>query len=251
VRLELEAWVDRQAERAFRQGLTDSLFSGEPFERRLISVAARVPNLGGSIRRELHVPGFFPLFFHPRLLDIVEQILGEEIRLYPNYSARPKLPFDGPVLLWHQDAAYTPAANPEAERLRSGALRMMNVWASLVPARPENGCMQFVPGSHRLGVVSHVETDNYLMIAEHALLPYRDLAIDIPTDPGDIVIFSNMLFHTGQLNRSEIIRWSCDWRYQDARQPTLRVQRGHLARSRACQTEVTRTAKEWVEQGFC
>ena len=34
-------------------------------------------------------------------------------------------------------------------------LRMVNVWTPLVPARVENGCMQFVPGSHQQDVLPH------------------------------------------------------------------------------------------------
>ena len=45
------------------------------------------------------------------------------------------------------------------------------------------------------------------------------------------MLFSNLLFHQGLPNRSRTVRWNLDWRYQDARQPTLREDQGHIARS--------------------
>jgi len=75
-------------------------------------------------------------------------------------------------------------------------------------------------------------------------------AIPIEMDPGDIVLFHNLLFHMGLPNRSHMVRWSLDWRYQDARQPTLRNENGHIARSRSHPERVVQSAKEWVSLTF-
>ena len=86
----------------------------------------------------------YPLFFHPGLLDIAAEILGPEIRLYPNYTARPKIPeWGGTEVLWHQDGGYTSdgSANKAVE-----TMHMANIWIPLVPAAVENGCMEFGPG---------------------------------------------------------------------------------------------------------
>jgi len=75
----------------------------------------------------------FDFFFNGRLLDIVESFLGTEIRLYPNYYLRPKMPGDEAFqVLWHQDAAYTDNFGSKGN---VEALRTVNCWASLVPAR--------------------------------------------------------------------------------------------------------------------
>ena len=145
----------------------------------------------------------FALFFHHRLLDIVEKLLGPEIRLYPNYTVRPKLPeHAGTQVLWHQDAGYT-AGNkhgndPDAGSMTVEQLRMVNAWAPLVPARQENGCMKFILRTHLLGPVSHTTKEYYLEIVEQELKPRMNDAVDIAVDPGDVVLFSNLLFHMGQ-----------------------------------------------------
>lgn len=52
---------------------------------------------------------------------------------------------------WHQDEAYwDPTLSYES----------LGVWVALQPVNVENGCMQFVPGSHKLDVLTHHTQDN-------------------------------------------------------------------------------------------
>lgn len=240
----MEELVEREAAKLLAAGKVADPLADAPFETRLARLYAAFPEAAPkSFRPELHLAGLFPLFFHPRLLDTVETFLGGEIRLYPNYTARPKLPDHAPTLvLWHQDGGYT---GGQVE-----ALRMVNVWTALVPARVENGCMQFVPGTHRLGPVPHVSREHYLEIREDYLTPRESQAVAIETDPGDVVLFHNLLFHQGLPNRAQTIRWSLDWRYQDAAQPTLRAESGHLARSRRDPERAVKNAAEWANLTF-
>ena len=255
VRAEIERWVDREANQWMADGTIDQLHENAPFETRLIHLMESGAPPRKTIRQELHLPGMFGLFFHPALLDVVENFLGTEIRLYPNYSVRPKLP-DDPMtqVLWHQDAGYTASGqhgrDTSAGGMTEDQLRMINVWTPLVPARPENGCMQFIPGTHKLGIVPHTDRGHYLEIVADSLQPYLNDALDIVLNPGDVVLFSNLLFHMGQPNKSATIRWSCDWRYQDARQSTMRTERGHIARSHSSPDSEVKSADEWAELMF-
>jgi len=244
VRTEMEALVEQQAQKLLAAGKIADPLREASFQTRLARLyASCLDDAPTSFRRELHLSGLFGLFFHPRLLDVVETYLGGEIRLYPNYTVRPKLPeWKGTEVLWHQDGGYTGA---EAD-----ALRMVNVWAPLVPARVANGCMQFIPGTHRLGVVPHEKRQYYLEIAREHLAPREDQAVNIEMDPGDVVLFHNMLFHRGLPNHSPEIRWSLDWRYQDATQSTQREHQGHIARSRAHPERAVKSAEEWAQLTF-
>jgi hypothetical protein len=256
VRAELEKWVEERARQLREEGLVEDELQEEPFARRLARLYAGCPEKAPHIlRRELHWRGMYGLFFYPGLLDLVEQFLGPEIRLYPNYSVRPKLPEHAPTeVLWHQDAGYTASGmhgrDESAPDLKVEELRMVNVWAPLVPARRENGCMQFIPGTHKIGLAPHERRQYYLEIAQSEIEPRLGQAVDIVCDPGDVVIFSNMLFHRGLPNRSPMVRWSCDWRYQDARQSTLRQERGHLARSQAHPEQAVQSAEQWASLSF-
>ncbi|MDE2998616.1 MAG: phytanoyl-CoA dioxygenase family protein [Gemmatimonadota bacterium] len=247
VREELDVLVDRQAQRLLALERIADPLKHAPFETRIARLFEHCMDLAPtSFRPELHGPRLFDLFFHPRLLDVVQWLLGPEIRLYPNYTARPKFPeWKGTLVLWHQDGGYTAQAADGVE-----TLRMVNVWAPLVPATKENGCMQFVPGTHRLGIVPHEKREYYLEISQAELDPRLGQAVSIEVDPGDVVLFHNLMFHCGLPNRTRKVRWSMDWRYQDATQPTMRTHRGHLARSGKAPEDVVRDREDWAEREF-
>lgn len=246
--------VDRFANRLMAAGKISRDHAEASFETRLARICADAPDEAPHIfRKELHLAGMYEVFFHPPLLDIVETLLGDELRLYPNYSIRPKLPDHAPTLvLWHQDGGYTFKVHRDGDHSAEtvDALRMINVWSPLVPAREGNGCMQFIPGTHRIGMARHEDREHYLEISQEDLAPYVDQAVSIELDPGDIVLFHNMLYHQGLPNRSDEVRWSMDWRYQDALQSTLRSTRGHLARSRLRPEEVVRDVDDWTSRVF-
>ena len=191
VKHECEALVTELAAQRHAHGKLISTYPDAPFETRLMLLYENHPDETPTIfRPELHREGFFGLFAHSTLLEIADAILGSEIRLYPNYSVRPKLPEDKRTeVLWHQDAGYTSEA--------ANVLRMMNVWTPLVPVNLENGCMEFIPGSHKWGVVPHEKDEYYLRIHDDYIKPVEAEAVRIEIAPGDVVIFSNLLFHRG------------------------------------------------------
>lgn len=248
---EMETLVERHAQNLLSRNKVNDTFREEPFETRFYRLyESCIEEAPTYFRSELHLPGLFNLFFHPRLLDMAEILIGGEIRLYPNYTARPKLPeWEGTQVLWHQDGGYT-EGNVGSAGGSVDTLRMVNVWTPLVPVNVENGCMQFIPGTHKLGSVPHVKRKYYLEIAHEHLEPLLDKAVNIELKPGDIVLFHNLLFHQGLPNRSSSIRWSFDWRYQDAGQPTLRMQNGHIARSRTNPNSSVLNAEKWAKLTF-
>lgn len=244
VKRECEALVAELAVQRHAAGKLPYTYPDAPFETRLIRIYENHPDENPTIfRAELHREGFFGVFSHPTLLELAAVILGPALRLYPNYSVRPKLPGNKRTeVLWHQDAGYT--SN------QAGDLRMMNVWAPLVPVNVENGCMEFIPGSHKWGVVPHKQDEYYLRIHDDYIKPVEEQAVQIEIAPGDVVIFRNLLFHRGLPNRAAHIRWSLDFRYQDATQPTLRTTRGHLLRSQIAPEAVVKNAAQWARLEF-
>jgi ectoine hydroxylase-related dioxygenase (phytanoyl-CoA dioxygenase family) len=251
-RQSVQELIDIEADKLMKQGLISDLFKDEPFETRWLRLFENKLDLApDSFRPELHLAGFYPVFFDSNVLDAVETFLGSEIRLYPNYTVRAKIPDHAKaVVLWHQDGGYTAVNSAESVGHDVDEMRMVNVWSPLVPANRQNGCMQFVPGTHKLGVVPHEKKKYYLEIADEYLKPREKDAIDIELDPGDIVLFSNLLFHRGLPNLTKAVRWSMDWRYQDANQDTLRKEKGHIARSRQNPESAINSAKEWTDAIF-
>ena len=76
---------------------------------------------------------------------IAYQLLGDEARHMGMHAIR-KPARSGAETPWHQDEAYW---DPAYEH------RAISVWMPLQPATLDNGCMQFVPSSHRSGVHTH------------------------------------------------------------------------------------------------
>jgi ectoine hydroxylase-related dioxygenase (phytanoyl-CoA dioxygenase family) len=244
--------TEEHIEDLFQRGKIENKLESEPWETRLARIYENCSEATSAplkeFKTELHKKGLFSLFGNPRLLDAVEQILGPEIRLFPNYMVRPKLPdHEATRVLWHQDAGYTFHLSQNG---KVDQVNMVNIWASFVPATTENGCMQFIPKTHKLGLVEHVEKEHYLEMDQEVLRPLLDQAIDIEMNPGDVVLFSNLLFHQGLANQSQSIRWSADWRYQDATQATLRNESGHILRSQLAPDSVVKNADHWAQLSF-
>lgn len=78
-------------------------------------------------------------------LHIAQQLLGDDMMSSGEHAIF-KPARHGAATPWHQDEAYW---NPAMD------YRSLSVWIPLQPATPENGCMQFIPGSQRLEVLPH------------------------------------------------------------------------------------------------
>ena len=78
-------------------------------------------------------------------LKFAQQILGEEARCFFDLSIL-KLAEVGSATPWHQDMA---SRDPRFEYTE------INVWVALQDVAADGGCLQFIPGSHRLPVLQH------------------------------------------------------------------------------------------------
>src|SRR3989440_354562 len=92
---------------------------------------------------------------HPAILDAVEDIIGPDIRLF-HLSVWPKNAGDAAYVSWHQDATYFGLEPP----------LQVTAWVALTDASIEAGCMEVIPGSHKLGQLPHAERSE----ATHNLL---------------------------------------------------------------------------------
>src|SRR5439155_15894504 len=85
-----------------------------------------------------------------------------------------------------------------------------NLWIPLQQATMENGCMQFVPGSHRLPVLTHhcIGNDSRVHGLEVDDVPEADksLAVACPLPPGGCTIHHNRTLHYTGPNTSDIPR---------------------------------------------
>ena len=185
-------------------------------------------------------PQMFNLLRSPRLLDAIEQFIGDEIAVSPLHITRIKPPEhtlseavqsspNGMIskTLWHQDlwAFQTDADETDA----------LTVWVPMVPVDEENGCLLVVPGSHRAGELSvhckPTELKPHFKGIPDEIIPEE--RVTLPADPGDLVILNKLTQHSSLMNVSDRLRWSYDLRYQPIGQPVGQGGRpAWIARSR-------------------
>ncbi len=130
---------------------------------------------------------------------IARQLLGGDAKMNGSHAIFKPAGY-GAETPWHQDAAYWSPAND---------YHSLSVWMPLQEATPQNGCMEFVPGSHRREVAPHRHINNDPRIHGLEIVPDAvDLsgAASCPLPPGGATFHdSRTLHHTGP-NRSDIPR---------------------------------------------
>ena len=92
-----------------------------------------------------YAPELQDILYRTNAAALAKQLLGPEAEQIGEHAIL-KPPEIGAETPWHQDEAYL---NPDLE------YNALSVWMPLQEATPENGCMVFLPGSHKGDVVPH------------------------------------------------------------------------------------------------
>ena len=127
---------------------------------------------------------------HPRILDIVEQLIGPGLRTNGN-KLNMKSPEYGSPVEWHQDWAFYPHTNDD----------LLAVGVSMDEMKYENGCLLVIPGSHKGPVYSHHQ-DGHFAGAVTEELPDADKAVPIELEAGGISIHHVRTLHASAKNVS-------------------------------------------------
>src|SRR5712692_1131948 len=112
------------------------------------ALLARVMAEGGSSysisTAHLKYGKVYDLLTHPRIVPCVRDLLGENVIGWGSHFFC-KLPHDGKVVHWHQDASYWPMTPSKT----------VTVWLAIDDADVENACMRFIPGTHHSGHITY------------------------------------------------------------------------------------------------
>ena len=84
-------------------------------------------------------PGFHDLLWNPAMVMPASQLLGGPVRFWHDQLFC-KPAHHGGVVAWHQDYSYWTRTQPMAH---------LSCWIGLDDSTRENGCVHYVPGSHR------------------------------------------------------------------------------------------------------
>ncbi|AEL27238.1 phytanoyl-CoA dioxygenase family protein [Cyclobacterium marinum] len=140
-----------------------------------------------------------------KMVNAVGQLLeGEAPVCHFHSKLMQKEPKVGGAWEWHQDYGYwykNQFMFPD---------QLMSVMVALTEANKQNGCLQVIRGSHKLGRVNHgfagEQVGADMVMVENALKTMDLVYCEI--DPGDALFFHSNLLHRSAANLSEKPRWS-------------------------------------------
>jgi polysaccharide pyruvyl transferase WcaK-like protein len=112
----------------------------------------------------------------------------------------------GTYLPWHQDAGAVWKLDRDP---------LVTLWVALDPATKMNGCVQVIPGSHRLGLLSK---NGSTISPAHAQMYCPDDAIEyLELEAGEAVLLHNWLLHRSDVNHTGAPRRALTVCYMDGR----------------------------------
>jgi ectoine hydroxylase-related dioxygenase (phytanoyl-CoA dioxygenase family) len=155
---------------------------------------AALPQIVGPSR---YIPELRETEYRKNATAIARQILGKDVTDRTGEHMIYKPARRGVATPWHQDQAYH---DPTLE------FRGVNFWMPLDDATVDSGCLQFVPGSHRMDVLPHHSINHDPRI--HGLEvddpdDWADKAVPCPVPAGGATLHACYLLHYAAANTTD------------------------------------------------
>ena len=137
-----------------------------------------------------------------RIVNAVEKMLNDEVYHYHSKIIL-KEAREGGAWEWHQDYGYW---------YHNGCLYpdLLSISIAIDRATQENGCMQLVSGSHKLGRIEHGKYDGRISADPErtAEVLKRLELVYAQMEPGDGLFFHANTLHRSDVNQTDTPRWS-------------------------------------------
>ncbi len=166
-------------------------------------------------------PGLHDILWHPALVTPAAQLLGGDVRFWHDQLFC-KPAHDGGVVAWHQDYSYWTRTRPMAH---------LTCWIGLDDATTENGCIHYVPGSHRWPLLPTTNLAKGMDAILDVLSPEQRAEFKpVPCElkAGEAVFHHPLMLHGSYENRSPrprravVINLFRDGTLSDADEPLLK-----------------------------
>lgn len=141
-------------------------------------------------------PGFHDLLWHLPWLGRASQLLGGGVRFWHD-QLFVKPAHDGGVVAWHQDYSYWTRTKPMAH---------LTCWIGLDDSTLDNGCVHYVPGSHRWDLLPVTELAGDMnaireILDKEQLIAFEK-AVPVELAAGECVFHHPLMVHGSYENRS-------------------------------------------------
>jgi hypothetical protein len=166
-------------------------------------------------------PGFHDVLWNPRFLMPASQLLGNKAIRFWHDQLFCKPAKHGGVVAWHQDYSYWTRTVP---------MQHLTCWCGLDDSDTENGCLHYVPGSHRWGLLEKPELAgdiNGIMSRLTGAQRSEFKPMPIPLKKGYATFHHPLLLHgsyantTGRNRRAFVINVFADGTRSNANEPML------------------------------
>ncbi len=138
-------------------------------------------------RRSKHLQNFC---CQPRIIDLFEQLIGPSFWIRWDHAVLKNA--GGEEYPWHQDNAYS--------KVKDASFQL---WVALTDADEQTGGLQFQKGSHLKGHQPHRPFSGRHIICDTKV----GNEVRLHAKAGDVIVFSSMILHRSEPNRSEGERW--------------------------------------------
>ena len=168
-----------------------------------------------SLRFDLTESAYSAYARHRDIVEPMQQLIGEKVFHY-HHKMMLKEPKVGGAWEWHQDFGYWYDNFLRAD--------MASCMIAVDQATVENGCLQVLKGSHRMGRLNHGLAGNQTgadMERVAVALEYFEV-VHCEMEPGTALFFHSNLLHRSDPNESENSRWALICCYSAASNPTFR-----------------------------
>ncbi len=138
-------------------------------------------------------PGLHDLLWHPAFVVAAAQLLEGPVRFWHDQIFY-KPAHHGGVVIWHQDYSYWTRTTPVAH---------ISCWIGLDDSTRENGCLHYVPGSHRWQLLPRASFENQMDAIHDSLTPeqrseFKPVAIELKA--GECSFHHPMMIHGSYAN---------------------------------------------------
>ncbi|MFT5104000.1 MAG: non-heme Fe2+,alpha-ketoglutarate-dependent halogenase [Candidatus Latescibacterota bacterium] len=164
--------------------------------------------------RHLDAPFIMDMFRKPEITEVLAQLLGPDILLWRSHVFNK--PPGAASIPWHQASTYMleDYKRPILHTPDKNALFQLTVWIAVDDTTLENGCMEFIPGSHSKMRKITVGKGEKFYSSQFAMDVDLDKTkvIPMPLKPGQFVVFSERCVHGSKGNTTDARRMGINFR---------------------------------------
>jgi phytanoyl-CoA hydroxylase len=149
-------------------------------------------------------PVFLEYIQLPKFRAITEAVYGPDVAIYRSMFMN-KPAQKGTILPYHQDAG---------SQWRLSKDPVMTIWTALDDATIAKGCMQVIPGSHKLGLLS--EHGHTITPEQEAQYARDENSVYLEAKAGEAILLNNLMLHRSGVNSEDTPRRAFSVCYMDA-----------------------------------